>query len=176
MPPPSCRFDSGESWWNLLRSDQVHSQMSESNTQRVKAQLSQALNPFPVSETWRLQELFAEFSAARRKGAGPEARRTPLAIFPVLHKSCRPRASNKTVALRCRGLCKQNRAYFAQDAPPPPPPRAPCFACPSKATGCADFHRLPDCLGGCSSHGGSHERRRRVQTAMSDFISECCFR
>lgn len=43
--------------FDYFMSDQVHSQMSESNTQRVK-------------------ELFAEFSAARRKGAGPEAVRT----------------------------------------------------------------------------------------------------
>ncbi|CAE7562998.1 PSAT1 [Symbiodinium sp. CCMP2456] len=43
--------------FDYFMSDQVHSQMSESNRQRVK-------------------DLFAEFSAARRKGAGPEAVRT----------------------------------------------------------------------------------------------------
>mmetsp|Transcript_148899 Transcript_148899/g.211476 ORF Transcript_148899/g.211476 Transcript_148899/m.211476 type:complete len:1011 (-) Transcript_148899:49-3081(-) len=43
--------------FDYFMSDQVHSQMSESNRQRVK-------------------DLFAEFSSARRKGAGPEAVRT----------------------------------------------------------------------------------------------------
>ena len=105
---------SDESWWNLLRSDQVHSQMSESNRQRVKAQLSDAgSKSFSASETPRLQDLFAEFSSARRKGAGPEARLTFTDHMPSLQKSCRLRAINKTIALRCRGLRKHNPVYYA---------------------------------------------------------------